>query len=385
MENEKFFDKRNAVPLAEKLPSVRDAVTAYGFQTGGVGLSTTKGIVSRIEYGRYNYGQAGLRMEITAQLREGNSGGPAISGGKIVGLVFAVSTRGNIGHAIPAEEITEFLKAPADTRDFEKLTLRLPLHRLENEALREKRGIPNDVTGVLVGDGSKAIPISPLKAGDILTKIGKYEIDNTGMVHIFDTRLGLFYLVHKLAKDGKVPLTVLRDGKEIAVSMPVRTNSREKLIPTLKLRQPSYFVWGPLAFSPATSELVGSLGQFRTATWISGRSPVLTRAGGLVRFPGEELVMVVAMFPHKLVKGYSSPVGLTVEKVNGIRIRNLKHLVETLRDVKDPFVEFKFAERFSANMVFKRKQVQAAMEQILTDNGIRLQASPRSLLRAWEK
>lgn len=384
LENEKFFDKRPPIPLANKLPAVRDTVTAYGYQSGGVGLSTTKGIVSRIEYGAYNYGQSGLRLEITAPLKAGNSGGPAVSGGKIVGVVFAVSSRGNIGHAIPVEEVQAFLDAPKGTKDFEKLALRETFHSLENKALREKLRVPDGTTGVLVGKTPSRLANDPLRPGDIVTKIGNRAIDNTGMVRIYSTRLGFFYLVNRLAKNGKVPLTILRNGKSLAVQVPVRRHSEGALVPTLKMEQPAYFVWGPLAFSPTTSELVTTVERYLTPTWILKRSPVVLRSSDRVAFPGEQLVMLIAMFPHRTTKGYSSAVGQTVARVNGTKIKNLRHLIETLRDVKTPFVEFEFAERYSEKLVFKRKEVDRAMEQILTDNGIRLQASPRALLKAWE-
>lgn len=384
LDDEKFFDKRRPVPLAKKLPAVRDAVTAYGYQSGGVGLSTTKGIVSRLEYGAYNYGQAGLRLEITAQLKEGNSGGPAISNGKIVGIVFAVSSRGNIGHAIPLEEVESFLKAPKDTTDFEKRVLGVTFHTLENKALREYLRVPEKTTGVLVGQVHAWNADNPLKPGDIVTKIGSYDVDNTGMVHIYGTRLGMYYLVNRLARNGKVPLTVLRNGKTAGLQVPARVQSRGALLQTLKLRQPSYFVWGPLAFSPATTELVGTVRPYLNTGWIVSKSPMVLRSTDQVAFPGEQLVMLISMFPHKTTKGYASAVGQTVEKVNGTKIKNLRHLVETLRDAKGPFVVFEFAEKYAGKLVFKRKEVDKAMEQILTDNGIRLQASPKSLLKVWE-
>ena len=385
LEDEKFFDKRPAVPLAKKLPGVRDAVTAFGFQSGGVGLSTTKGTISRLEYGPYSYGQAGLRLEITAPLKEGNSGGPAISDGKIVGVVFAVSRRGNIGHAIPVEEVEAFLKAPKETTDFEKLSLGTTFFSLENNALRQKLRVPDGTTGVLAGEHySPRDAKGPLKIGDIVTRIGDYDIDNTGMVRIYGTQLGFYYLAHKLAKDGAVPLTVLRDGKTMLLKAPVRFRSQGALLPALKMQEPSYFVWGPLAFSPATSELVTTVRPYLTPAWVLKHSPLVLRSSDYVAFPGEQLVMLIAMFPHKIVKGYSSPVGQTVAKVNGTKIKNLRHLVAMLRDVKSPFVEFAFAERYAEKLVFKRKEVDKAMEQILTDNGIRLQASPRSLLKVWE-
>jgi hypothetical protein len=53
-----------------------------------------------------------------------------------------------------------------------------------------------------------------------------------------------------VARDGAVPLTVLRDGKEVAVSLPVTTRDN-RLIRDYAGEKPSYFIHGPLVSSPA--------------------------------------------------------------------------------------------------------------------------------------
>ena len=62
-------------------------------------------------------------------------------------------------------------------------------------------------------------------------------------------------------------------------------------------------------------------------------------------------------------------------EVNGVPVRNLKHLVETLRDATGEFVEFTFRNRDRELIVFRRKEVLEATEEILNDNGIRRQCS----------
>ena len=89
------------------------------------------------------------------------------------------------------------------------------------------------------------------------------------------------------------------------------------------------------------------------------------------------------MFTHKVGRGDDDPYTEAVSEVNGVRIRNLKHLVEVLRDSKGPFVEFSFHGQHVDKIVFDRKEVLAATEQILNDNGIRQQCSP-DLLKVWD-
>ena len=82
LEDETFFDSHPALPREQELPDIRDAVLAYGYPTGGSSLSITKGIVSRIEFAAYNYPATGLRIQIDAAINHGNSGGPAVAGGR---------------------------------------------------------------------------------------------------------------------------------------------------------------------------------------------------------------------------------------------------------------------------------------------------------------
>ena len=92
------------------------------------------------------------------------------------------------------------------------------------------------------------------------------------------------------------------------------------------------------------------------------------------------MVVVASPFlPHRLAKGYSSPVSEVVKSVNGVPIRNLQHLVQVLRDLKDEFIVLAFARNGSESMIFPRREMLATTEEILTDNGIRSQGSPDTL------
>ena len=109
-------------------------------------------------------------------------------------------------------------------------------------------------------------------------------------------------------------------------------------------------------------------------------SPLALRRVDKPAFPGEQLVVVASpFFPHKLSKGYSNPQSRVVETVNGIKIKSMKHLVEVLRDARDEFMVFEFSGHSGESPVFPRKEVLAAIEDILTDNGVRSQGSPDTL------
>ncbi len=54
--------------------------------------------------------------------------------------------------------------------------------------------------------------------------------------------------------------------------------------------------------------------------------------------------MTSPMLPHRMTRGYGEPIGQVVESVDGTKIKNLRHLVETIRDGRDDFLTFRFAE-----------------------------------------
>jgi S1-C subfamily serine protease len=379
LDDESFFATRPAVTRAGNLPGVKDAVMVYGFPTGGSSLSITKGIVSRIEFTAYSTSQAGLRVQIDAAINHGNSGGPAIADDKMIGLVFSqLGGAQNIGYIIPCEEIELFLADIADGKVDGKPTMYDELQTLENPALRAFLKLDKATEGMVVHKPYGKGADYPLKKWDLITRIGSDKIDDQGMVQLGDNlRIRFQYLIQKLTKNGKVPITVVRSGKEIPVQLPVPT-SRPMLLPDLSGKYPSYFIYGPLVFSSASMQLVGAISGAGHGGFMG--TPLASRFLEPPAFTGEEIVVVSSPFlPHKLAGGYSNPMGRVVATVNRVQIRNLRHLVQVLRDSHDPFVTVEFAGHLGEDLVFTRADIVAATEDILTDNGIRNQGTPDTL------
>jgi S1-C subfamily serine protease len=386
LEDETFFATHPALPRASALPEVKDAVLVYGYPTGGTSLSITKGIVSRIEFTGYSFPTSGLRIQIDAAINPGNSGGPALSGNQMIGLAFSrLGGADNIGYIIPCEEIELFLQDIADGHYDGKPAMFDSLQTLENPALRPFLKLDKTTQGMIVHEPDSPDPAYPLKTWDVITKIGDTPVDDEGMVKLGpNLRVKFQYLIQRIAHGGTVPLTVVRAQKTLTINLPVPTD-RPMLISDLGAEYPPYLILGPLAFSTGNTLFISPLGN--NAKALVGLSyignPLVTRRGDKPAFPGEELVVVSSpFFPHKLAQGYDNSISRVVQKVNGLPIRNLRHLVEVLRDSRDEFLTFEFAGKGEA-LVFPRKELIAATEDILNDNGIRAQASP-GLLELWQ-
>ena len=391
LDDETFFEAHPPLKFRKNLPDAKDAVMVYGYPTGGTSLSITKGIISRIEFTSYNFSTPGLRIQIDAAINPGNSGGPAVVNDEMIGLAFShLQGAQNIGYIIPAEEVELFLRDVADGRYDGKPAMYDDVQTLENPALRSFLHFPPSVQGILVHRPFSADASYPLKEWDLVTKIGDTPVDDQGMIKVSENlRLRFSYLIQKLAKENKVPLTLFRDGKELKIEFPVLSH-RPLVIPDLEGSYPSYFVYGPMVFADATNEFLGSAARDRQSSGLMGMltflgSPLITRVGDKPAFAGETLVVVTSpFFPHKLAKGYGNPAWQVVKTVNGHPIKNLAHLVEVLRDLKDEFVTFEFNMRAGGEtIVFPRSEMVAATDEILTDNGIRSQGST-DVLRVWE-
>jgi S1-C subfamily serine protease len=392
LDDESFFDAHPPLPTNPRIPDLKQTVFAFGFPTGGSELSITRGIVSRVEYVEYYLRTAGLRIQVDAAVNPGNSGGPAVVDGQLIGVVFSrLPSADNIGYIIPMEEIDLFLKDIQDGRYDGKPVLDIDIQKLESDTLRTRFQLDKKTTGILVRKVHDHDLAQQLRAGDVITRIGDQAIDNAGMVHVEGDRLIKFdYLVQRMTRDGRLPLAIVRDGRAVQLEIPVRPLS-PRLFSSSSEKPFSYFIFGPLSFSEATEDYVSSIAMMYSGvfggenksqspavlTVMYQSHPMFTRYGDRPAFPGERIVIIPhPMFTHKLAKGYDDPYVDAVAAVNGIRIRNLAHLVEVIRDATGEFIEFTFQGRATDTIVFKRKEARDATDEILSDNGIRQQCSP---------
>ncbi len=386
LEDPSFFATRTPPERASVLPEVKDAVLAFGYPLGGNSLSITKGIVSRIEFVSYNFPTSGLRIQIDAAINPGNSGGPVFAENKMIGIAYAIATSAqNIGYIIPNEEVELFLSDIADGKYDGKPTLFDSLQTLENQSLRSFLKLGSGVRGMVVQRPASPDPSYPLKEWDVVTHIGNIAVDNQGLVRLTnDVNVQFQYHVQKVVKNGKVPLTVIRGGKTLQIDVPV-TVGRPRLVNTLNGAYPSYFVYGPIVFSRATLEFRAFMNTSAGTlnSYAFNAQPLVTRMAEEKSSARQDLVVVSApFFPHRLTSGYDNRFGAVVYAINDIPVRSLEHMVEILRDMKEELVVIKFDQRAGESIVLPHKQVLAATNDILNDNGIRFQAS-NDLLELW--
>jgi S1-C subfamily serine protease len=384
VDDKDFFKKRPPLARKKVLPAERTAVEVFGYPIGGNDLSVTKGIVSRIDFSSYGRGDLGLRIQVDAAINSGNSGGPALAGKEMIGLAFSrLSDRPppyfdpqgplspqNIGYLIPNEEIDLFLADVADGRYDGKAWLYCSLQTLENPTLRRKLKLDNNVEGCMVQR-----PEGPLEKYDIITKIGPYPVNNRGHVEVRENlRLSYQYVVNKVMRDRKVPVTVLREGKPLTLE--VRAfNRNDFLIKELQSGYPSFFVYGPLVFAPA--DLMGHFPY-------DGESPLVHRRQDKPAFAGEELVVVTSpLLRHKVARDYGDPVNQVVKTINDTPVKNFRHMVELLRDAQGEFLTIEFFGKRADVIVFPRPDMEKITREVIDDNGITRRGTDDAMA-AWQ-
>ena len=217
LNDEAIFDQRPPLPLDDELPKIKNTVNTYGYPEGGDQLSVTEGIISRVEYVSYAESETGMRIQVDAPVNRGNSGGPAIANGKIVGLVFSmIPSANNIGYLIPADEIRMFLDDVADGTYRGKPKLFDDMQTVENKALRDRLGLDANTGGLMITRPVCPDESYPLKEWDVITHIGDQAIDNQGNISVGnELHLSFRYLIPKLVKDGQIDLTIWRSGQSM--------------------------------------------------------------------------------------------------------------------------------------------------------------------------
>lgn len=312
---------------------VGDWVMAIG-NPFGLGGSVTLGIVSArnrdIQSGPYDQ-----FIQTDAAINQGNSGGPLFDmNGKVVGINTAIIARGGnslgIGFAVPVNLAKPVIDQLAEFGETRRGWLGVGIQEV-SEDIRDSLGL-STTAGALVIDVTKGGPSEEvIITGDIIL-----EFDGKPIARMRD----LPRVVAETAVGKAVPVTVLRDGKQIELAITLgRLEVGEKLIasrgqePAIEAPEPE----APAEEVPAPvglSDLVG----FDVAPLDEGRRAqfgIAPEADGVV-------VTDVKGGSDADLKGVIP--GLIVTEVNQRRIATideLNRLVEEAREAGRPAVLFR--------------------------------------------
>jgi len=261
VKDKEFFKNVDSLELG-KLPKIQEEVTVYGFPMGGNSLSVSKGIVSRIEHNTYAHSRERfLAIQIDAAVNPGNSGGPAINDGKIVGVVMQhVSKSQSIGYLVPSEIVQHFLKDVKDGKYDGYAHLGIGTEKMDNMALRSVYKMDDKTTGVMAVDISQKSSLYKLiNAGDILLSIDGHDIKNDGTVEFMrEQYTSLMYYVDKKQIGESVTFEILRKGEHKTLEIKLQNIADDDLLVNTVEHDvmPRYIIYGGYVFSPVSRNLL---------------------------------------------------------------------------------------------------------------------------------
>ena len=335
IKDETFFKGTKSLKCGT-LPEIRQEITVYGFPVGGNSLSVSTGIVSRIEHNRYAHSrEIFLSIQIDAAVNPGNSGGPAISDGKIVGVVMQqISKSQNIGYLVPTEIIKHFLYDVKDGKYDGFAHVGIGTQKMENATLRSVYNMDKDVTGVMVMDISqKSSAFEILKEDDVLLSIDGHSIENDGTVEFLDQQFTSYkYYVDKKQLGESVIFGVLRDAKIMKLKVKLTNIADDNLlVNTLEHDvMPRYFIYDGYVFTPLSRNLI-----------VGNRSSLLTlreAANKWATNEKEEVVILLKVLADKTNRGDHNFALWIVDMVNSKKFKNFDEFKSIINNFKGKYL-----------------------------------------------
>ena len=328
IEDKSFF--KGTVPLKlGTLPEIQEKLTVYGYPLGGDKLSTTQGIVSRMEHNTYTLtNRKFLIGQTDAAINSGNSGGPVVSKGKVVGVAFAgLNSADNIGYFIPVNILNNFLEDIKDGKYDGSPLLGLEWLELESPSHRRMLGIEDKTGGILIKKVFKNSPFEGvLQKNDVLMKLDNYPIEYDGTIEFRKNEKTDFSYVNQQKKYGdNLSYEIIRDKKTKTGQVKLEKKDIKYTVVTEVTIEtpPSYMVYGGLLFEPLTSNYMAGV--------IEKLGSVYDREELYKDY--KELVVLVRVLPFDVNLGYTDAVNQIIVKVNGEKYKDFK-------DLKSGFIIF---------------------------------------------
>jgi S1-C subfamily serine protease len=360
VEEKAFFEGVTPLTFGD-LPNVEQRIVVYGYPMGGSTLSATIGVVSRVEHHTYAHsGETFLAVQVDAAVNPGNSGGPALSDGKIVGVVMQVISKSqNIGYLVPVNLVKHFIEDMKDNKYDGFADLGLGTQKLENPAIRRYYGLDENVSGKLI---NKVVHNSTLagilEVGDILTSVDGHNIEDDGTVEFRKHEYTYFHHFIDLYQMGDtVELEIIRDRIPMKVNALLKHTSDDMyLVKTTRYdTMPSYFIYGGYIFSPLTRNLIVSTKR--------NRLKLSALASKWQESDKDEVVVLLKVLASDISRGDNDFGMWPIDKINGETFKNFKEFYQKMEAVTSRYIVLE--DKYGVQVIIDKKEAQAKQNEIL--------------------
>ena len=362
-------------PLAlGDVPRSGSRVQTYGFPLGGQDVSSTAGIVSRVESRGYVHSgiDAHLVVQTDAAINPGNSGGPVVQDGRVVGVAFqGYPGFDNMGFFIPVPVVHHFLADLEDGRYDGFPDSGLQTTPLVSPAYRRERRLPEGRSGVvvdIVSPGGTADGV--IKPGDVILAVDGVPVANDGTIHVGDARVTFEHAFDLKQLGQPVRIAVWRDGREEALTATSRRIARLENRRNRYGVAPRYVVYAGLVFMPLDTELLKTFGRGwpqsadRNLVWHH-----LFREAEQPETADREVVVLLRILRHAANAQFTFNGPVVVESINGVTLRGLGDVVTAFEQNKGRFHRLVF-EGTSGIEALDRAKADAAHPEILRQYAI---------------
>jgi len=328
------------------LPKLNSVVTTYGYPLGGVQLSVTRGVVSRIEM--HVYSHSGMEQHMTIQtdaaINPGNSGGPVIQNNNVVGIAFqGLSNAENVGYLIPSSVVNQFLEDIKNNKVDGFCDLAINYREdCENPSVRKILALPDDVSGVLVSGLFPNMPAwKKLIKMDVITAINGHKISNDGFIYLDKRKVNFLEIVEQLQVGDIIHLDIWRNKKAIKVNIPAKAWHMSINRANPYGITPKYYIFGGLAFTPLSKGYVSAAGGWKNLSLevkeLYSNATTIAKYADYKEFP-----VLTKRLPDKINVNMDKFLGRVVYSVNGQQVNSMQTLKNKLENSKKDLLEIKF-------------------------------------------
>jgi S1-C subfamily serine protease len=281
------------------------------------------------------------------------------------GIVISFKGSHNTGKMVPGFMIKQFLDCKLEDvcMPFKGFRFR----PLTDKASREYYGVKKEDQGVLLAEiypntnpGKNSFELE-----DVLLEVAGYKIDPKGYFeHPKYGKLSLSFLFHSHEEfikkpNVKVPVKLLRNKRllEFEVDLKPLNESAIKIpFGNARNRKPVYLIVGGGVFQELSEHYLMEFG----AQWRARVSKYLLYLNDfqhIARKSDEGKVIVLTqVLPLTGNQAYHSMHQNVVEKVNGMKVKDLAELKKTITSIKDEYIIFDFVD--GSQIVFKSEEIQ---------------------------
>ena len=342
-----FYKDLRPIQLAESGKIQKDATIAW-WDASGI-FKTYKAEALKVAIESYETKGVALIHYMITGMERGGGGEPVFVDGKLAGITQWLNEREKTVKVMGVDSIRNIMvdleDGNYDGQPFFWIGEDVQLGQDEN--LRNYLGVQQEDTGVLVVEvPPKSSGYGVLKERDVILSIDGVNIDDSGY---YESKAygklkyrGKVCLEH--AVGDTVKMTIIRDRQKMTVSFKLLPITEDTFLspPLLFDQPPQYLVWGGLIFQ----ELSGSYLHTWGGEWKEKADKRLVYIyNNFKLWPTNERRRVVVLnrvLPAAINAGYYEKGDLILKRVNGIPVKDLRHLKELIDKKESPFILFEF-------------------------------------------